>query len=134
MLPEANITMLAPVPAVPAAPVWDVGTDGGQLRPHGALGGLEQVGPCKERTLRVGVPQEFGSEQSGLSLPALLQQVGMSVTLLGHQPHGLFPRQLGMLTALLSPATMGRSVSHSHVVTEASTKPVTSPLSSGDGP
>lgn len=95
------------------------GTDGGQPGPRGALGGAEQVGPHKEHMLRDGLPSPVSG--LGLSFPALCQQVGMSVTPLGHQPHGLFPLQLGLpllLTASPPPATTGRSLSHSREVTE----------------
>lgn len=95
------------------------GTDGGQPGPRGALGGAEQVGPHKEHMLRDGSPSPVSG--LGLSFPALCQQVGMSVTPLGHQPHGLFPLQLGLpllLTASPPPATTGRSFSHSREVTE----------------
>lgn len=130
MLPEANITMLAPFPAVPAAPVWDVGHGGGsapaprgsgESGAGGSLQGAHAQGWC---TPGIWKPAVWAVPPS--SAPA-----GGDVSdAAGHQPHSLFPRQLGLLTASPPPATMGRSVSHSHEVTE----PVTSPLSSDDGP
>lgn len=130
MLPEANITMLAPFPAVPAAPVWDVGHGGGSAPAPRGSGGSGAGGSLQ------------GAHAQGWCTPGIWKPAVWAVPpssapaggdvsdAAGHQPHGLFPRQLGLLTASPPPATMGRSVSHSHEVTE----PVTSPLSSGDGP